>query len=78
MTIGTDIDVDVAYRGTGLHCKSASADNLRLLVLWMDAFFHNSLTITLVYNTLGKALQTAVPPRQLLDNLLRLGSGVRQ
>jgi hypothetical protein len=41
---------------------------LRLLVLWMDAFFHNSLTITLVYNTLKKALQTAVPPRQLLES----------
>jgi hypothetical protein len=64
VTVGTDIDVNVADRGTGLHCKSASTNNLRLLVLWMDAFFHNSLTIMFVYTTLKKALQTAVPPRR--------------
>lgn len=50
VTVGTDIDVDVADGRTGLHCKATSTDHLRLFVLWMDAFFHNYLTIVPVYN----------------------------
>jgi hypothetical protein len=52
VTVGTDIDVDVADGGTGLYCEATGTDHLCLLVLWMDAFFHNYLTITGVYNTL--------------------------
>ena len=47
VTVGTDIDVDVADGGTGLNCKATGTDHLRLLVLWMDALFHNYLGITL-------------------------------
>ena len=50
VTVGTDIDMDVADGRTGLHCEATSTDHLRLLVLWMDAFFHNYLTIVPVYN----------------------------
>lgn len=52
VTVGTDIDVDVADGGAGLHCKATSTDHLRLLVLWMDALFHSYLAITASYNTL--------------------------
>jgi len=48
VAVGTDIDVDVADGGTSLHYKATGTDHLRLLVLWMNAFFHNYLTITLV------------------------------
>ena len=50
VTVGTDVDVDVADGGTGFNCKATGTDNLRLLVLWMDALFHSNLTISAVYN----------------------------
>ena len=77
VTVGTDIDVDVADGGTGLHCKATSTDHLRLLVLWMDAFFHIYLTITAVYNTPKEAVQIA-SARQPIDHLVPGGLGVRQ
>ena len=51
VTVGTDIDVDVADGGTGLYGEATSTDHLRPLVLWMDTFFHSYLTIAGIYNT---------------------------
>lgn len=51
VTVGTDIDVDVADGGAGLRCIATGADNLSLLILWMDALFHDYLTISAVYTT---------------------------
>ena len=45
VTVRTDIDMDVAHRGAGFRGITASTDNLGLLVLWMNAWFHTNLTI---------------------------------
>ena len=49
VTVGTDIDVDISHGGPCFHYKTASTDDLRLLVFWMDAFFHTILSIATVY-----------------------------
>lgn len=59
VTVRTDIDMDVAHRGAGFRGITASTDNLGLLVLWMNAWFHTNLTIECCLYHTKIALQIA-------------------
>ena len=43
MAVGTDIDVNRAYGGTGFDDRATGTLDRRLFIFWMDTCFHNVL-----------------------------------
>jgi hypothetical protein len=43
MAVGTDIDVNRAYGGTGFDDRATGTLDRRFFVFWMDTCFHNVL-----------------------------------